>query len=74
MKDTKELVAKRQDANREILSVLSALVEKYPDIRFNQLMQSAGVNVLNSAGYAVDLFYEESVVTRDRVVEKVAEF
>ena len=46
--------ANRQLYNRAILKILSNYVEKYPDIRFGQMLYNLGVN---------PIFYEESKKT-----------
>jgi predicted transcriptional regulator len=68
--DRTEQIKNRQDSNKEILGVLSELIDRQPGLRFHQLLQAAGVNVQSPDGFIMDLFYEESVVTKERVVEK----
>ena len=34
----------RQKYNKEIIKIIEILVEKYPDIRFNQLLCNLGLN------------------------------
>lgn len=48
--------------NRFILARLAELVEKYPDWRFHQLLQSAGVSHPEE-----DQFYEESKTTLENM-------
>ena len=35
-------MSERQDANRELVRLLSEWVEKYPDMRFGQILRNAG--------------------------------
>lgn len=67
----------RQQDNKTILRLLTAAVEKYPDLRFGQLLHS--LRVLNMEEHDTpdgvfhtvkDPFYEESSVTLSRVFEK----
>ena len=53
----------RQEANRAILKLLSEAVEKNPDLRFHQLLQSLGIEVPHT-----DQFYEESSKTLGNMV------
>lgn len=46
---------KRQEANKEILSVLSELIDENPEFRFGQLLQTLGLHQIN--------FYEEPWIT-----------
>lgn len=55
----------RQEANRTILNLISEAVEKNPDLRFHQLLQSLGVETPG-----IDLFYEESSKTLENLVAK----
>ena len=68
----------RQQANREILSHISAQIEAYPDLRFHQILQNIDVVVLDkevqvgefehdTERYSSDKFHEESEITLDRV-------
>lgn len=45
--------------NRAILSKLSDLIDKYPDMRFNQLLWATGI-IANDENGIIDKFYEES--------------
>lgn len=49
---------KKQEINREILKILSDLNEKYPELRFNQLLFNAGVSQSEELKY-----YTESCET-----------
>ncbi len=66
----------RQEANREILNELSKAVEKYPQLRFHQLLYNMDVQVsvpkLDKNGhmagmYFEDLHHEESEKTLERM-------
>jgi len=57
-------IKKRQTANLEIISLLSNIVEKYPELRFCQIL-----TILN---LDKDRFYEESVDTLQEL-KKLAE-
>ena len=56
----------RQYYNKLILESLSYLVEKYPDMRFGQLLWST--EILEQSGNEIkDPFYEEPKVTWNRM-------
>ena len=66
----------RQDSNRKILEELSKAVEKYPSLRFHQLLYNMDVQVpvpkLDKNGHQVgmcfeDLHHEESSKTFERM-------
>lgn len=66
----------RQEANREIIKELSKAVEKYPDLRFHQLLYNMDVQVpvpiLDENGHQngmhfKDLHSEESEKTLERM-------
>ena len=58
----------RQEANHELLKIISEMVELYPNFRFHQILADIDVNMLNDEGTAnVDLFAEESEETLKRV-------
>lgn len=44
--------------NKAILSKLSDLIDKYPDMRFNQLLWATGI-IANDENGIIDKFYEE---------------
>jgi hypothetical protein len=48
----------RQEANRQILELVSKAVEAFPDWRFHQILQNLGVEKP-----AIDQWYEESEET-----------
>ena len=51
-----ETISNRQEYNREIVKVLGEMVEKYPDMRFGQILS-------NFANINDDPFYIESKFT-----------
>ena len=58
----------RHEANCLIMVKLQQLIDKYPDQRFNQLLQNAGVT-----DPAADLYYEESERTLEVLEERIKE-
>lgn len=56
----------RYQSNVVILNMLTDMVQKYPDWRFNQLLQNCGVTISGE-----DLFYEESATTLERMNERL---
>ncbi len=70
---------KRQDSNRVLVRLIADAVEKWPDMRFHQILHLLDVevgfdkNIPGLVGPGInatkDLFYEESVDTLDRVRE-----
>ena len=62
----------RQEANREILNLLSAAVEQYPDQRFHQILQNLHINLRDVTEFkCLDQFYEESEDTLDRIKQMI---
>jgi len=68
----------RQAANRELVKILSELVESHPDLRFGQLLMTQGFlesyttgNQFDSDTHIQDPFNEEPMTTLKRVEEKV---
>lgn len=60
----------RKEANIQILSELSKLVEKYPDMRFIQLLEAIGIsNPMERGGK--DIYYEESSYTLEYIKERI---
>jgi len=60
----------RQKYNKLILERLSKLVDKYPDLRFGQILVNAEIIELQIMGdrlMAIDPFYEEPEVTWERM-------
>lgn len=76
-----EMIENRQQANRDIISHLSILVESHPKLRFGQILamldiiQYKTVNKIGGLGShviePVDPFHEEPVITLQRVENKV---
>lgn len=68
MKNVSEVIQikiqQRQSANLEIISLLSNIVEKHPELRFCQILEILNLNK--------DKFYEESVDTL-KELKKLAE-
>ena len=63
----------RQKYNKLILETLSKLIDKYPDLRFGQILVNADIIELvpdynNSAMVALDPFNEESEITWKRML------
>lgn len=52
-------VAKRYESNQRIVEILSELVEKFPQWRFQQILQNVDIAVQEWR----DMFYEESYDT-----------
>lgn len=52
-------IAKRYESNQRIVEILSELVEKFPQWRFQQILQNVDITSRNGE----DLFYEESYDT-----------
>ena len=68
----KEMIEKRQNANVEILQMVGDAVMKYPDLRFGQILVNLGIikyerNTYDETLITKDPFYEESVVTLNRM-------
>ena len=61
----KEKIVNRQEANREIIKYLSYKIEKYPDIRFGQLLVC--LNIIPDQL----VFADESVDILSRVKSKL---
>ena len=81
MNTVKQKIPFRQDANREIIEILSDMVERYPDLRFGQILAitEAIQYVPDSRPYIdnVDIkdpFNEESVDMWFRMRDKMMEF
>lgn len=70
-----QLIARRQQANVEILQMLGEAVMKYPDLRFGQILVNLGIieyerNTYDETLITKDPFNEESVVTLNRMKNK----
>ena len=76
-----EMIENRQQANRDIISHLSILVESHPELRFGQILAMLDIiqykTVIKIGGLGshvtetVDPFHEEPVITLQRVENKV---
>ena len=74
-----EMINKRQEANKDIIQHLTTLVDKYPELRFGQILAISNVIQYehiscDSDEYievVKDPFNEESVVTLRRVNNKM---
>ena len=62
MEKQQEKIHYRQEANRELIENLAAYVEKYPDLRFGQILEIFGFVIED-----INLYNEESVDTLERV-------
>lgn len=58
------MIKKRQVSNFEIINKLVAYLTKYPDLRFHQALINLGITEIGK-----DQFYEESVITLERMIE-----
>lgn len=55
----------KRQKNKEILELLTLLVDKYPDWNFHQILQNSG-----TMPYAIpEIFYEESSETLNRMLD-----
>ncbi len=61
MESFKAKIEKRQESNRLILNKLSEYIEKYPDIRFGQLLADLKILQYNIDGTVMDPWNDESV-------------
>ena len=62
----------RKQANRAILLELYNLVEKYPDLRFGQILVDCdiiGYDITDNGVEVIDPFYEESELTLNRMMK-----
>lgn len=79
----RKTIVLRQSANREIIEILSDMVERYPDLRFGQILtitEAIQYKTVNRAGALgahviepVDPFNEESVDMWIRMRDKIME-
>jgi len=56
-------IQQRQSANLEILKILNMIVERFPQLRFTQILTNLGLDK--------DLFYEESVDTLNNLKKQL---
>ena len=62
----------RKQANRDILLELYNLIEKYPDLRFGQILVDCDIiryDITNNGVEVIDPFYEESELTLNRMMK-----
>ena len=62
----------RKQANRAILLELYNLIEKYPDLRFGQILVDCdiiGYDITDNGVEVIDPFYEESELTLNRIIK-----
>ena len=58
----------RQEVNRNLVKVLNAFVENYPDWRFGQILFNVGFIIRKKDSLDIkDPFYEESTETWERI-------
>lgn len=68
----------RQEANKQILKRITAMVDNQPDMRFHQILNSLNINEMDcpkkpdgskdhEKSFYKDFFYEESVDTLKRM-------
>lgn len=76
-----EMIDKRQEANREIINILSDMVERYPDLRFGQILAiTECIEYISDSRPYIDTldvkdpFPEESVDMWIRMRDKMMEF
>ena len=82
--DIKFKISQRQSANKEIIEILSDMVEEYPDLRFGQILaiteaiQYKTVNKVGALGShvieTIDPFNEESIDMWIRMRNKMMKF
>jgi hypothetical protein len=79
----KNYVMTRLEANKQILSLLTAYFEAYPDLRFGQGLSNLGI-ATHATRYVDngfsgqdpvyrDIFYAESAETLDGLAERIAQ-
>lgn len=62
------MITNRQESNREILKILSDAVEKYPEMRFSQILLAYKVVEMEANQmYWEDEFYLESSILLERI-------
>ena len=74
-------ISKRYHANCEIINKLLAIATAHPDWRFHQILQNCKINlpdapynVATGTLHMIDLWYEESADTLERVRESYNQF
>lgn len=63
-------IKKRQASNMLILNKLSEYIEKYPDLRFGQLLINLKILQYNFGGSIIDPWNEESIDILRRIDRK----
>lgn len=66
-----QIESKNKVNNRKIAKELVNLVEKYPNWRFEQLLQNIGITIKGKDGYIIDLFNEKSETTYLRMMDYI---
>lgn len=69
LKKQEQQIKERQDCNRELVKIISEMVEKHNELRFGQILCILGIYCNN-----IDLFNEESKIMLDRVEVKFKKF
>ena len=64
----KEIISRRKEANLLIIEKIKEIAEKFPDMRFGQILYNY-VMKYDHNGQICDPFYEESVDTYKRLKE-----
>lgn len=73
LEEYKAKLVKRQESNKEIVKIISKLIDKYQDLRFCQILEGLGLPCYDEEnGEAIDRFAEESVDTL-KIVKKMYE-
>ena len=62
---------KRQNANRQIIQILSALVEMYPDMRFHQLLVNVDILKTDPHSEGLPVVRNEYHVESEVVLERM---
>jgi hypothetical protein len=58
---------KRQQINKLIIKMISDAIDKYPDLRFGQILTGMSVLKRAATGLVFDMFHEESDETLERI-------
>jgi hypothetical protein len=67
------MIDARQEANKELIKIISDIVEKNPDLRFGQILVALGIiegTFVDGVYCTKDPFYEEPVITLERIKAK----
>lgn len=74
-KELEQKIEKRQEYNLKIVDILAEQVERYPNLRFGQILINTNVlkhYAMDPNGFQVfDPFYEESADTYERIMDYV---